>query len=272
MPFTFLSHQAPVLPLKIAAPRWFDGTALVIGSMVPDLVFFTHGTSWYVDGHTVAAQLWFCLPITLVLTFVFKRAVAGPLAAHLPAGGSFRLHEYGRLASWRSPTGATGWLILVASALLGAFTHLVLDSFTHGFGWVVQRVDALHAEAFVLPSSLSGRVVYVHDMLQLGGTVVGTVITVWCLHIIGKRRLLECWYPTASLLQPTAHSRHLLVGWTAVGSVLGMLLALMTVRIGGIQDLIIRIAECTLAGVLVGCLIARRSMVATSDPDQAIAD
>jgi len=51
MPFTFLSHQAPVLPLKIAAPRWFDGTALVLGSMAPDLFFVTHGSDCYIGAH-----------------------------------------------------------------------------------------------------------------------------------------------------------------------------------------------------------------------------
>ncbi|MDP4013047.1 MAG: DUF4184 family protein [Candidatus Nanopelagicales bacterium] len=46
MPLTFGSHQAVVLPLKMLKPRWFDGTALVIGSMAPDLFFLTHGTAW----------------------------------------------------------------------------------------------------------------------------------------------------------------------------------------------------------------------------------
>ena len=36
MPATFPSHAAAVLPLKLWRPRWFDGVALVVGSMAPD--------------------------------------------------------------------------------------------------------------------------------------------------------------------------------------------------------------------------------------------
>src|SRR4051812_19906912 len=55
VPLTILAHQAAVLPLKLARPRWFDGTALVIGSMAPDLVFVLHGTNLYTDAHRIGA-------------------------------------------------------------------------------------------------------------------------------------------------------------------------------------------------------------------------
>ncbi len=38
--------------------------------------------------------------------------------------------------------------------------------------------DVFHAQVFVLPASMTGRTVYVHNLLQLSGTVVGAAIKV----------------------------------------------------------------------------------------------
>lgn len=32
MPFTYFAHQTFVLPFKVARPRWFDGTALLVAA------------------------------------------------------------------------------------------------------------------------------------------------------------------------------------------------------------------------------------------------
>lgn len=259
MPLTFFSHQAPVLPLKIIAPRWFDGTALVTGSMAPDLFFVTQGTDWYVDAHGSWAGFAACLPLTLLLTWIINRVIAGPLGSNLPDLGSFHLREYARLEGWRWPSAPRGWVVLLWSALLGAFSHVLIDSFTHGFGWVVRNVDALEAEAFVLPESLTGRIVYVHDFLQIGGTVIGAAITVWCLHYIGRRRLLVRWYPDEPVSEATIECRRLLGIWTAAGLSVGVAAAGLAAHVGGAQDFIIRVAGVTFVGLLAGCVHVRRS-------------
>jgi len=121
-----------------------------------------------------------------VLTWIVKCVIAAPLVESLPDAGPFHLRDYGRLDAWQSPMNGVGWFILIGSAAVGAVSHILIDSFTHGFGWVVQNVGALQAEAFVLPDSFTGRPVYVHDLLQLGGTVIGAAITLWCLRSIGE--------------------------------------------------------------------------------------
>lgn len=267
MPLTFVSHQAPVLPLKIAWPRLFDGTALVVGSMAPDLFFVAHGTDWYLDAHESVVAFLVCLPLTLVLTWLIKRVVAGPLAAHLPDAGPFHLRDYGRLDAWRSPSGAAGWIILVVSALVGALSHVLIDSFTHGFGWVVQNVDALRSEAFLLPEWGTGRPVYVHDLLQVGGTVLGAAITIWCLHHIGRRRLIRSWYPSSPSLEATPASRRVLTLASVIGLVVGFVVGALSAGFGGAQDFIIRVAGVTFVGLLIGCVGARRSMTRPADVD-----
>jgi hypothetical protein len=259
MPLTFFSHQAPVLPLKLLAPRWFDGTALVVSSMAPDLAFVVNGTGLQVDAHRLSAQLWLCLPVTVALTWLIKRVVAAPLAAVLPREGPLHLHDYGRLAQWRFPRRPVSWMILLASALVGSLSHLVIDSFTHGFGWAVARIPLLQTELFVLPSAWSGRAIHVYDLGQLVGTVVGAGITGWCLCRVGTKRLLTRWYPEPPPVPTNALAeawRHL-GACTAAGAAFGLAAALTLLATGGPQAFIMRTAGFTFLGLVVGCVTTR---------------
>ena len=87
---------------------------------------------------------WWCLPVTLLLTWVVRRA-APVVAAHLPAGGPLALRDYGVLGSVRHR-----WYVVLWSALLGAGSHLLWDGFTHSpatNGWAVARLPGLTGEA-----------------------------------------------------------------------------------------------------------------------------
>src|SRR5438067_1960438 len=137
MPCTFFSHQAAVLPLKMARPQWFSGTALVIGSMAPDFEFALNGRTGWGLGHSLTGQFLFCLPVTLLLTWLVTRLVARPLALHLPEGGAFHLRDFHVLSETsRRPR---YWLKVAPSALLGSFSHIGWDSFTHSAGWSAQH-------------------------------------------------------------------------------------------------------------------------------------
>ena len=122
---TFLSHQAVVLPLKIAAPRWTSGTALVVGSMAPDVEYFLRGYPTSLISHTRLGQLTFCLPVTLVLYWLITRVIAEPAAAHAPESGELRLREYALLR--RQPAGPGHWAIVATSAVIGSSSHVALD-------------------------------------------------------------------------------------------------------------------------------------------------
>jgi hypothetical protein len=258
MPFTFLPHQAPVVPLKIVAPRWFDGTALVIGSTIPDLVYPLDGTSSHFDAHAVPAQLWFCLPVTLVLTVVMKKVIAAPLGTTLPDLGPFHLRDYARLSAWRLPRSVLGILIVVVSALIGSFSHIGMDQFTHGDGWGAQNLSWLQAQAFVAPiGGHDGHAVYGYDLMLVGLTVVGSIITIWCAWYIGRRRLIRRWYPDAVPPEATASSRAWLVGWTVVGVVAGLAWGLATRHVGPRHAAFFRVVDLTLVGLLVGSVFAR---------------
>src|SRR5215475_10982023 len=111
MPATFPAHPAAVLPLKLRWPHRFDGVALVIGSMAPDLAYPLDGTWFerpsralpptYQIAHSWWGLLAWCLPVTLACAFVARQA-APAIAAHLPAWPrTLALQDYGAIARSR---------------------------------------------------------------------------------------------------------------------------------------------------------------------------
>jgi hypothetical protein len=167
MPATFPSHQAVVLPLKLWRPRWFDGVALCVGAASPDVSYLIDGSGiadWPMS-HTVLGLVVWCLPVTVVVGWLYRHAAA-TVAAHLPAAGPFALRDYGVL----SVTGHR-WRVTGSSALIGAATHLAWDRLT--------------APATVLENA---------------SHLAGAIATGLCLLHIGRHRLLVRWHGPAPVV------------------------------------------------------------------------
>lgn len=136
MPLTF-AHPVAVLPLRRCG---LPLSALVVGSVAPDLEYLLHLAPRGDVGHTMAGLPLFCLPAGLLVLWVFHRIWKRPLQA-LVAGAAPASREPGPFAFW--PLGR--FALLIAAVLIGALTHLAWDSFTHPHGWMVQQVPALAA-------------------------------------------------------------------------------------------------------------------------------
>ncbi|MET0414824.1 MAG: DUF4184 family protein [Actinoplanes sp.] len=206
MPLTLPTHPVAVVPLKLWRPRWFDGVALVIGAVAPDLSYALYGLGGTLLTHNLLALLWWSLPVTLVAVRLVRWA-APAVAAHLPGGGPLRLRDYGILGSVRHP-----WYVTVSSALLGSFSHIAWDAFTHpGY------VRALQHE--ILPSMPWWGLL--SDLSNLVGFVAGTLLFVQ----IGHQSLLRQWHGQP----PPAVRRQPFIFWPAVAVALGggLTLALM---------------------------------------------
>ena len=174
MPLTFLSHQAAVLPLKIAAPRATSGTALVIGSMAPDVEYLLRGYPTSVISHTWTGQLTFCLPVSIVLFLIVTRLVAEPAAANAPDWGQLRLEDYALLR--QQPSSVLHWGIVALSALAGSASHVLLDAADVIIGGAPYH--ALNASlAWVLAN--------------VGFWGVLAAITIGIMRYIGRHRLLR---------------------------------------------------------------------------------
>ena len=135
MPFTF-SHPAIILPLYRYAKKWVSLTGLIIGSIVPDFEYFLRMKSKSYYSHTLFGLFWFDLPLSLFLCFLFHNVIRNPLFSHLPNSLNSRLSNFKRF-SWNSYF-KKNWLTIVLCLLVGAFSHLVWDHFTHERGYVLK--------------------------------------------------------------------------------------------------------------------------------------
>jgi hypothetical protein len=244
MPFTFFAHQVFVAPLKLARPRWFDGTALCIGSMAPDLAYAVDGTSLAFASHSLPAQLLWSVPVTIVLTLCWRHVAARPLGAHLPG----RLgNEVRALAQARRPL-----VMTASSALVGALSHVFVDGFTHPGGWAVARMDWLRRPV-VLPGN--GEVLTA-TLLQYLGHVLGTAAGVALLiYLISTRRLSAWSEPTVS--SPVERDARWFWFPVAIGFALAVPAALSALHgSGGLPTAVIRAAWVTFGGVMAGSSMA----------------
>ncbi len=177
MPLTFPSHLAPVLPLKLWRPRWFDGVALATGAVAPDVAYLASGSSGqsFADTHAWPALLWWCLPVALAYTWLF-RSFIGTVAAHLPDSRWFAWRAYGALGRHHHR-----WWVTASSALLGAASHVAWDWLTHTDHW-------LHVVFGVQWSSLTG--VAWWTVSDLTSTVLGAAVVVALAARAGRRGLI----------------------------------------------------------------------------------
>jgi hypothetical protein len=139
MPFT-LAHPAAALPFRRLCPRYFSFPALVIGSLSPDAGYCFGSLHLEDFSHSLTGSMEFCLPVALVMLGIFY-GLRQPVVEHLPERHRkiyepFCLH----------PAGPP--LTVVVSLLAGIWIHLLLDSFTHKQGWVVENLPALQTVIF----------------------------------------------------------------------------------------------------------------------------
>ncbi|MFB6258835.1 MAG: DUF4184 family protein [Flavobacteriales bacterium] len=191
MPFTF-SHPAAVLPLNRLSPRWVSMTGLIAGSVSPDFEYFIRMRMEGQFSHQFDALFWFCLPIGILLSFLFHHLIRDPLFHNLPQFLRARVQAFIGY-DWKARFKAH-WLLSSLSILLGAFSHIFIDSFTHPDGFFVERFPDLRTLVdlgfFKMP---------LFALFQNAGTLIGGLIVlgvIWSLPVknFGKGRLdLRYW-------------------------------------------------------------------------------
>jgi|ERR1700674_312020 len=207
MPFT-LAHPAAILPLR--GLRYLRTVPLIIGAMTPDLPYYVPARFGLIgpETHSVTGSFTTCLLLgyaALGCVFLLRR----PLTALLSARARWLCLT--ALAPFRRPL---EWALAPLSIILGVWTHLLWDSFTHNDGWMVRRLAVLSAP--VTFGAYSGTVCHV---LQYLSSVVGLAA-------------MAVWYwrrptPPAAPAEPDAPR-------SSVGPVL-MLVATAAILIGGVQ-------------------------------------
>ena len=165
MPLTF-AHPAAVLPFRRCGLPF---SALVVGSMAPDLEYVLRLAPRSEISHTAAGLLVFCLPVGMLGLWLFHRVWTRPMADLLGMSGNGSMgHAAPACTFWP----ARRFAVLCAAIVVGSMTHVAWDSFTHQYGWMVQRVPSL--SRLVLATKWGA--VPLYTMLQHGSTAVGLAV------------------------------------------------------------------------------------------------
>jgi hypothetical protein len=245
VPFTFFAHQAPLLPITRKWPRAVDGLTLAVGSMSPDFAYVFTGTRFNIWAHNWPGIVWFCVPVSLLVSWLIAQVLAPIVPDHLPNLGAFHLREYRGVATHR-----IRWLRSSVCALVGAVSHALIDQCTHGYGWV-----ASHADWYVEPIGhwlILGQPWSGFRIAQWIGHVGFTMWSVWLLRRYGSQRWLQ---GRASLVPAFPPSRRSHFTLWAISTSLTMFIAVTTMRGHlGPSTAIIRASFAMFVGVCAGAL------------------
>ncbi|RYG47150.1 DUF4184 family protein [bacterium] len=178
MPFT-LAHPAAAVPLhRLGLPL----SALAIGSMSPDFVYFIPWPGERDFGHSLSGFFLFSLPAGLLGFILFQGLLKFPMLSLLPEAHLRRLIPLARAFRVRS---AKEIAFVLVALFLGAATHIVWDSFTHAYGWPVRAWPML---GYPLAKTGFGTL-YLYKGLQYASGILGMA----ALGLAYRR-----WYRTAS--------------------------------------------------------------------------
>ncbi|MGS2617721.1 DUF4184 family protein [Micromonospora sp. LZ34] len=195
MPFTG-SHVAAVLPLARSA--WLVPSALVIGSMVPDLPYYLPLPVEATLTHSFAGVLGVDVVLGLAAVALWHGLLARFLIAISPARLRDRLPPPARPGHRRAVRAA----MLVVSLVVGAATHVLWDSFTHDGMWGTAHIGWLADSHLGTPGYRWAQ--------RVSGVVGAAAVVVW---------LVRWWRtpspPTAQW--PSAERALVVAAWTVIG-------------------------------------------------------
>ena len=166
MPFTF-SHPAILLPLRFLNKNYFSITGLIMGSMVPDFYFLLQMRTSDNFSHEGYGILLLNLPLAIVLCVIFHNIVKQPLVASLPNVLQKKCMPF-YSEKWNHYFLLNSWKVLL-SIVIGVFSHLFWDSFTHSDGYFVEHIAYLNHEVLSVP---------MYELAQYLFSILGLVMIV----------------------------------------------------------------------------------------------
>ncbi len=164
MPFTF-SHPAIILPLDKIFKKKVSLTGLIIGSLTPDFEYFLRMKIQSEYSHTIWGNLWFNLPLGIILCFIFHCIVKKSLIDNSPLFIQKKLANL-RKTNWRKYF-SQNWVIVCFSLIIGGYSHILWDSFTH--------YDAFFTNYFSLDREIFYGIPW-YKFLQHFSSLIGAVI------------------------------------------------------------------------------------------------
>lgn len=170
VPFTLSHPLAALLLRRIPVPL----TAMIAGTMAPDLPLFLPGNFGYTFTHSVLGVVSVDLGIGLAGLALWMWVVRDALVDTAPAFVRDRLPA----AAHKSPR---SWALAPVAVIIGSLTHVGWDAFTHEGRWGVRHLAWLRAEHFGLEG---------YHWAQAVSTIVGlAVVLTWAAsHLLRQPR------------------------------------------------------------------------------------
>ncbi|MBC5773852.1 DUF4184 family protein [Pontibacter sp. KCTC 32443] len=249
MPFT-AAHPALILPLQRLHSRWFSTTGLIVGSIAPDFAYFLPYRRFGTLSHSLKGLFLFDLPMALALAILFHLLIRDQVVQNLPDYLRERALSIKpvKLGSYL----LSNWHIFAISALIGSFTHLFWDSFTHANEYFVRN----YSHFFLQPVSLGIIELPLSRAIQHISTIVGLSVLGWHISTLPvaqvKQKPWLSWMPY-----------WILVGF--IGAVLMLLKLPGHLRLDNLERLVIPfLTGNLLAVILLGGLSKLRSLLYSS--------
>lgn len=189
MPFT-PAHASIVLPLLRLKPQHVSATALVIGSVAPDFEYFLKMSVSSKYSHTILGILYFDIPLTVLLAFLFHGVVKENLISNLPAFFQYRFQNLLKL-NFKDYFKTHYWIVLI-SAFIGSFSHIFWDAFTHNDGFFAQHIS-LYKHVVVPYDGVQYPLFYA---LQNISTAVGLVIVIAYVLLLKPHKSMDVSKPS----------------------------------------------------------------------------
>ncbi len=169
MPFT-IAHSVTAKPLHRLSGGRLLLPGLAVGAMAPDFEYLVHLSAHRTIGHTIPGLFVLCLPSSLLVLFCWHRLV-GPVLATLLRPGTGGLTNGWADSVRFGPPARFAWLC--AAIVIGSFSHITWDAFTHEGGVVVSLWSGFSHN--IGPGWFP-----VYRWLQYGSSVFGmAVLGVW---------------------------------------------------------------------------------------------
>lgn len=171
MPYVF-AHPAVALPLYGCMGRFGILSALVIGTLVPDLWYLAPSFLNRDASHSGPGLLLFCLPVGMCLYVLFHRLLKQPLLALL------RRPPVANLDNQVETTGQKpSRLAVPVSLMAGSASHILWDAFTHEDGFVVESLAYLRLRL----ATFGDYELFAYSALQHLSTALGVAVVVFWL-------------------------------------------------------------------------------------------
>jgi hypothetical protein len=160
---TPIAHPAASIPFTKVGLVF---SALVAGSLSPDFGYFVPLPGYYFM-YTIPGVMLFDVPVGLALLILFHILIKWPLLSLLPNSLQRRLYKHAQGFSFGP---LKHFFVILLSLLVGSITHVILDSFTHVYGWMAEHFSVFHTPIGGMP---------LYTILQYLGSLLGIALLIY---------------------------------------------------------------------------------------------